>query len=214
MDRRLAPIFSIAWRGAIALLTLQIAIISSLRYFTDSEPAPPPILANAFAHPFLILHVAGGVTALLLGPLQFVRRVRTRMPAFHRATGRIYLGACAVAACAGFILAMGTTAGPIASAGFATLALLWLAFTYLGWRAAVERRFGNHRQWMLRSYAMTAAAITLRLMLPLAGLLGFQFLPAYRAIAWLCWTTNLALVELYLRRNRLSATSEAKLATA
>src|SRR5438034_2800209 len=131
MGRRLAPTFAIAWRAAIALLTLEVAIVSVLRYLTKSEPAPAPILANPFANPFLIIHVVGGVTALLLGPLQFVKRIRERMPAMHRATGRIYAGACAIGAPAGFMLALGTFAGPVAAAGFAIPALLWPAFTFL-----------------------------------------------------------------------------------
>ena len=200
-----SPIYSVAWRAALALLTVEIAIVSALRYLAGVEPPPPPIAANAFATPFLVLHVAGGVAALLVGPLQFVRRIRTRRPAFHRAAGRIYILACAVAAPAGFALALGATAGPVAGTGFAVQAVLWGLFTGLGWRAAVERRFADHREWMLRSYALTAAAITLRLMLPASAFLGLEFVPAYRAIAWLAWTVNLALVEYHIRRNRGSA---------
>ena len=58
---------------------------------------------------------------------------------------------------------------------------------------------------------MVAAAITLRLMLPASAMLGFEFVPAYRAIAWLSWITNLALVELYIRRKRASTMTEATL---
>lgn len=199
MTRRLARSVAAATFCALMLLsTGQIAMDSVLKYFTDRQ-APPEILANAFANPFLMLHVAGGVAALVIAPLQFAGWIRARVPALHRATGRIYVAACAVAAPAGFMLALGTTAGPIASTGFALLAILWLAFTYLGVRSAIARSFVEHRAWMIRSYALAASAITLRLMLPLAGMLGLPFLPAYQAIAWLCWLTNLALAELYLR---------------
>ena len=209
-----SAIYSTAWRAIVVLLTVEIAIVSALRYFAGSETPPPFIVANAFANPFLVLHVAGGATALLVGPLQFVRRIRARWPHFHRATGRIYVAACAIGAPAGFILALGTTAGPVAGAGFAVVAVLWALFTWLGYRAAVERRFGDHREWMLRSYACTAAAITLRLMLPASALLGLDFVPAYRVIAWLAWTTNLAVFEYYIRRNRVSAPTYARFANA
>jgi uncharacterized membrane protein len=215
MIRKLVPIYSAAWRAAVMLLSVEIAAVSVLRYVAGSEPAPPPIVENAFAHPFLVIHVIGGVTALLVGPLQFVRRIRTRRPAFHRATGLIYVAACAIGAPAGFMLALGTTAGPVAGTAFAILALLSAAFTWLGWRAAVERRFDSHREWMLRSYALTSAAITLRLMLPASiFLLGFDFDSAYRVIAWLSWLTNLALFEYFIRRNRVPARSHATFATA
>lgn len=208
MIRRLAPVPAFAGRVLVVLLTVEIAAVSALRYFTGSETPPPPILANVFARPFLIVHVAGGVTALLVAPLQFVRVIRARWPALHRATGRVYLAACAVGAPAGFMLALGTTAGPVASVGFAIPAALWALFTWLGWRAAVERRFDDHREWMLRSYAITSTAITLRLMLPAAGLLGFKFFPAYRVIAWLSWMTNLVLFEWWIRRGRARREAE------
>ncbi|MET1110642.1 MAG: DUF2306 domain-containing protein [Allosphingosinicella sp.] len=194
--------YPLAWRALVVLFTVEIAIVSALRYFAGFEPPPEPIAANAFASPFLVLHVAGGVAALLAGPLQFVRRIRARLPSFHRAAGRIYVLACAIGAPAGFVLAVGTTSGPVAGAGFAVQALLWAAFTWIGYRAAVERRFADHREWMLRSYALTAAAITLRLMLPAALFAGLDFVPAYRVIAWLAWTVNLAAVEYHIRRNR------------
>jgi uncharacterized membrane protein len=213
MTRILAPIYSAAWRVLLVLLTVEIAVVSALRYFTGGAEPPPPILANAWANPFLILHVTGGVTALLVGPLQFVRRIRGRLPAVHRATGLAYIAACAIGAPAGFMLALGTTAGPIAASGFAVCALLWPAFTWLGWRAAVERRFADHREWMLRSYAITSTAITLRLMLPASALLGFEFYPAYRVIAWAAWLTNLALFEIHIRRTRTAAPRYARLAT-
>ena len=214
MISKLAPIYATFWRSLVVLLTVEIAIVSALRYFTGSQEGPAPVLANAFAHPFLILHVIGGVTTLLLGPLQFVSRIRARWPAFHRATGRLYVVACAIGASAGLMLALGTTAGPIAGVGFAIPAVLWPVFTWLGSRAAVERHFATHREWMLRSYAITATAITLRLMLPAAGLMGLGFFPAYRVIAWLAWMTNLALFEYYIRRRRVSGRSFTTLAIA
>jgi uncharacterized membrane protein len=214
MGHRLAPLFSTTWRAAVVLLTAQIATTSLLRYGANSEAPPPPIIANAFADPYLVVHVIAGVIALLVGPLQFVRCIRVRMPGLHRTTGLIYVLACAVAAPAGFMLALGSTAGPVAGAGFAVQALLLPVFTYLGLRAAIKRRFGEHREWMLRSYALTAAAITLRLMLPAVIWAGAEFLPAYRMIAWLAWVTNLVLCECYLRRNRAWPRGYARLAAA
>ncbi|HEX8193730.1 MAG TPA: DUF2306 domain-containing protein [Allosphingosinicella sp.] len=204
-----SQIYSAAWRAVVALLTAEIAVVSVLRYFTSIEPPPPPIVANAFAQPFLIIHVVGAVSALVVGPLQFVRRIRVRRPVYHRAAGRIYVAACAVGAPSGFVLAMGTTAGPVVSLGFAIPAVLCATFTWLGWRAAVDRRFEAHAEWMLRSYGVIAVAITLRLLIPASAFLGFEFLAAYRVNSWLAWIINVALVEYVIRRNRrpLGATS-------
>ncbi|HEY8593379.1 MAG TPA: DUF2306 domain-containing protein [Sphingomicrobium sp.] len=199
----------------LALLTLEVAAVSLLRYFTDVLARPEVVTDNAFANPYLVLHVAGGVTALLLGPLQFVARVRERMPQLHRASGRIYAVAIAIGAPAGLMLSLGTTAGPIAGAGFALMAILWPVLTALGIKAAIDGRFEDHRAWMIRSYALTAAALTLRLMLPFAGLvLAIPFTPAYRVIAWISWMTNLAIAEFYLRRKARLAIPSLQPATA
>lgn len=210
MIRKLVPIYSTAWRAIVVLLSVEIAVVSVLRYFTGIEPPPPPIVANAFAQPFLVIHVIGGVAALLVGPLQFVGAVRSRWPAFHRATGKTYILACAIAAPSGFVLAMGATAGPVVSVGFAIPAMLCAAFTWLGWRAVVERRFNDHRDWMLRSYGVIAVAITLRLLIPASAFLELDFVEAYRVNSWLAWIINVALVEYCIRRERGSARSFAR----
>jgi uncharacterized membrane protein len=197
-------------------LTVEVAAVSLLRYFTSLQTPPDVILENRFAHPFLWFHVAGGVTALIVAPLQFVRRIRDRFPAFHRALGRTYAIACLTAAPAGIMLAIGTLAGPVAGTGFAISAVLWLLFTFLGVRAAIQHRFDDHRAWMIRSYAITSTAITLRLMLPFSALvLKLPFVPAYTVIAWASWLTNLAIAEIYLRRRpELRTSAQLQVATA
>jgi uncharacterized membrane protein len=185
-----------------------------LRYFTSFAPPPPPILSNAFAHPFLAIHVASGVTALLLGPIQFMPVVRSRWPSIHRVTGRLYVAACAIGAPTGLVLAFGATAGPFVTVGFGIPATLCAVFTWLGWRAAVERRFDGHREWMLRSYGIIAVAITLRLLIPLSAFLGFEFVAAYRVNSWLAWMINIVLVEYVIRRDRSSGSTYGKLASA
>lgn len=53
---------------------------------------------------------------------------------------------------------------------------------------------------MIRSWALTLAAVTLRVYLPLVMALDLPFLPWYRAISFLAWVPNLIVAELWLRR--------------
>lgn len=214
MNQRIGRFLWMIWYGLVALLTLIVAAVSFLRLFTTSLEVPQFILENAFADPFLAIHVGGSIVALILGPFQFVPRIRAEMPAVHRAIGQTYIGACAIGALAGLPLAIAATTGPIAGTGFAIAALLWLIFTYHGLRAAIDGRFPEHREWMIRSYAMTFNGITLRLLIPLALVLNLEFVPAYIVIAWLTWIINLAAFETYIRRTRAPTTTEGRHATA
>jgi hypothetical protein len=60
-------------------------------------------------------------------------------------------------------------------------------------------RYARHGRWMARSFALTFAAVTLRLYMPLASFLPVSGEDAYRAIAYLCWIPNLLIAELLLR---------------
>jgi hypothetical protein len=110
----------------------------------------------------------------------------------------VYVVAVAFAAVAALVLAPQTNFGPVAGLGFLTLAILWLIATGTALRTAIQHRFRDHRRWMLRSYALTAAAITLRILLPASAIVGLPMGPSYRAIAWMCWLINLGIVEIYL----------------
>ena len=188
--------------GLIAFLSLGIAIYS-YRYLAPNIPLlPPDIAKNAMRHPWLVLHAGFAATALLVGPFQFIARLRAAVPRLHRWMGRLYVFACFVAGFAGLPLAFGSDAGPIATAGFALLAVIWIYCTAQALRMAMTGRYAEHRRWMIRSFALTFAAVTLRLQLPIAPIMGYPFMDGYRAASWLAWVPNLLVAELYLRRGK------------
>jgi uncharacterized membrane protein len=191
-------------RGLVALgalLSAGVALVS-YRYLFPGVPAPDDVATNDFYMPWLPVHATAAATALLVAPLQFRAQLRARRPKLHRWLGRLYVTGCLIGGATGLALAVGTTAGPVATAGFGSLALVWLISTTQAWRLAMRRDFVVHREWMIRSFALTLAAVTLRLYLPIAQLLPVDFADAYRAISFLCWVPNLIVAEAYLRRTR------------
>jgi uncharacterized membrane protein len=158
-------------------------------------------LQNPMLAPYgLQVHVAASGVAMLVGAFQFFKPLRARVPTLHRWIGRIYVVACVIGGVAGGIIALSSNAGPIAGWGFLTLALLWVPFTLLALRAAMQRDFVAHERWMIRSFALTFAAVTLRIYLPVAIIQNQGEFPldAYRAIAWLAWVPNLIVAELFI----------------
>ena len=155
-------------------------------------------------------HVFGAAVAMALGPFQFSRRLRTGRPALHRWMGRLYLGiGVAIGGLAGLYLAVQAWGGVVAKAGFGLLALAWLHTGWMAYAAARRRDFTMHRRWMVRNFALTFAAVTLRFYLPAARVAGIDGAVAYPAIAWLCWVPNLVLAELWFNRGEVAPAAAA-----
>ena len=174
--------------------------------FADETPLP---LAGLYVHAF-----SGGI-ALIIGPFQFISRLRTRRPTLHRWMGRIYLVAILFGGLSAFLIAPGMISGLVGEFGLILLGMLWL---WTGWSAYRNIRAGNkniHREWMIRNYALTFSAVTLRLWL--GTLIGTQIpfletkyagdfdalcVEVYQVVMWLAWVPNLIVAEMIVQRRR------------
>jgi hypothetical protein len=87
----------------------------------------------------------------------------------------------------------------VARAGFAGMAVAWLVTAWFAWRYAVARRFKLHRAWVFRAFAVTLAAVTLRIQLPILATAFQAFEPAYDVVAWSSWVPNLLIAEWIVR---------------
>jgi uncharacterized membrane protein len=192
-------------RSGLAIMAILAAGVAlySLRYYgalVDSWLDVDPKIRAVIEHvPIQTLtHMLIAPMALLLGPFQFFPGLRAKYPQAHRWSGRVYVAACVVAGTAGLATSPYASGGPVAGLGFGILAVLWLGTTLGAWRAAVRRQFALHRLLMRFSYAMTFAAVTLRLQIPIGLALGF---PNYSAMSvWLAytsWMPNVIVVALY-----------------
>ena len=200
--------------GWLVMTVLALGVCAvSVRYLLPGMPGAFAEQAEVFRDNavWFRLHVAGGVTALALGPWQFLGGLRESRPRVHRWTGRLYLAAVAIGSVGGFYMAWLSWGGAVAHVGFALLAIAWALSSSLAYRAARARDFTAHRRWMVRSYALTLAAVTLRLWLSALTGAGVPFFEAYAAVAWLSWLPNLAAVEVFrkFRRGRVALAARA-----
>jgi uncharacterized membrane protein len=184
--------------GLAAVVTLY-----ALAYVIVGPAMYPSQLADSFrARPWGIYpHALFGAVAMLSGPLQFRRDLLRRRRSLHRTLGTIYLVSCLFIGSAGLYMAGYSFGGWITHLGFGILAVLLLTSSALAYAAIRRQEILRHRAWMVRSYALIFAAVTLRLELPIliAALGGFA--TAYAIVSWLCWVPNLAWAEWYVRRS-------------
>jgi uncharacterized membrane protein len=186
------------------VLSALIAIYA-LSFYLLRERAFAPQLRESFsARPWGIYsHVLFGAIALALGPFQFRRTILTRRRAVHRNLGKVYAVAAFLTGAAGLYMALYSFGGAVTHFGFGVLGALTMAATAIAYVRIRNLDVSYHREWMIRSFALIFAAVTLRLELPLL-IVAFRgdFAPAYAIIAWLCWVPNILWAEWYVRHSR------------
>lgn len=207
---------AIRWIGWAALLVGTLLILqNSLRDFgpggegifvdQKGEIARQPLWrAN------LIIHVVAGIVCLVSLLPQFSRKLLRRIPALHRWSGRIYAISVLLFLCpTGIYLALFAKGGLAGQAGFLLLGAATFHTTLRGVTAMLggSRDLTAHREWMTRSFAFAASAITFRIYhLGFFLLLGMPEETNYVISLWLSILGNAAVAELVLRRRpRVSA---------
>ncbi len=178
-----------AFKGRWLLVAVPAAVIAAYAIAVLSIPSfgPPFIQQRLATIPLAVVgHLLSGAVALLIGAFQVNTGLRKRFLNLHRWMGRTYVIAVLLGGSSALVLATQSQGGLVTHVGFGLLAVLWMVATGIAYRHIRRRDEINHRRWMLRSYALTFAAVTLRFWLPASLAAGLPFLDAYQVIAWAC----------------------------
>lgn len=129
----------------------------------------------------LYAHAASGTLMLFFGAAALYVGWTRRFFRFHKWLGGTYLLAGSSVSVLALVLPLFERHEP-ASIAVATsvVASVWLAFSAMAWRAARNRRFDAHREWMIRSYVVTWTFVFCRvaMQLPLFPGLGIESVTA------------------------------------
>ena len=145
---------------SLGLTTLFVLITSEVFLVTDYPLYHAYRLQVIADRHLLIPHVLGSVIALLAGPVQFSSRFRQRHLKFHRVLGRIYVISVFIGALTGVALAAGRPGMP----GTCVQAAAWVVCTTAALITARNGQIARHRQWMVRSYAVTFTFVSSRVL--------------------------------------------------
>ena len=146
------------------------------------------------------IHVFTSILVLLAGFSQFNKSILKGHPKLHRSLGYVYIvNILLVTGPASLLMSFYANGGLGSQVGFVLLAVLWIYFTVRALYEAVKKRFKAHRIYMIRSFALTLSAITLRCWkVFFANFTDIPPMDRYRLIAWLGWTLNLLIAEWYI----------------
>lgn len=148
------------------------------------------------------VHVFSSMLVLFAGFTQFSKKLLQQKPKLHRMLGYVYVAdILLVTGPAGLLMSFYANGGISSRVGFVTLSVLWMVFTALALYQAITKNFAAHRVFMIRSFALTLSAISLRIWKVVLAM--FTTLPPmdrYRIIAWLGWTLNIVVAEIIIRK--------------
>jgi uncharacterized membrane protein len=149
---------------------------------------------------WLIPHLAGGAIAITAGLVQIWLGLTHRVGALHRALGKVYAAGVMIGILSGFYLALTIPGHLPYRVGLFMLCVAWLITTAMALYAIRTRRIEQHREWMLRSFTVTFAFVTYRLVSTwLRSSIPVVVDPVADDIdtlmAWACWAVPLLMAE-------------------
>jgi Predicted membrane protein (DUF2306) len=194
-----------------ALAAITFVIVAALPYramLGSEETARQTLEGFQFAYypvrGWLLTHIAGGLVALLTGPVQLWLGLHDVKMEVHRKLGLVYIGAMVVGSIGAIGLALQTAGGLVFGSGLFFLAVAWIATTSLAFAAIKKHLVEQHREWTIRSYVVTFAFVTFRAgQVALVGR-GVPLEIAIGVMAWACWAIPLLVTEVIIQGRKIA----------
>ena len=186
-----------------ALAAVVFVAGAAVPYFLSSSFGPPEYAPR---RGWLLMHIVGGMIALLTGPAQLWLGLADRGMAWHRRMGIGYMTGVGVGSVGAFYLSTHTDFGWVFGAGLFGLAVAWVTTTSLAYLAIKRSLTEQHKEWMIRSYVVTFAFVTFRVIQPAlqAAQIGTP-LEQLAVTAWACWAVPLLITELVIQGRKVLA---------
>ena len=208
-----------AWTALLALIGVATAVhrmlllvgSASVVHALQGPPAAAALNDGFARHRRLtLMHIVPGMLFVVLGPLQFVRSLRSRYPAVHRWIGRTVLACGVVIGSTALVMSPRMAiGGPIETAATTLFAILFLFALGKAFAAIRRGKVALHREWMIRAFAVGLAVAFVRPIVgvffatsPLTHLTPRDFFgPAF----WLGFSVQTIAAEFWVRYTRTQA---------
>jgi uncharacterized membrane protein len=145
----------------------------------------------------LVPHGVGGAFALLIGATQFSSRLRRKHLRVHRFLGKLYIVCTFVLAPVAVLMALKISPWFMTVFTIVQAAAL-MAFTAAAYWSIRHKNIAQHREWMVRSYAVLLIFLEGRVLMAIPAI-GQQGMDSVVLVNWACLALSLVVAEFVLR---------------
>ncbi|QKE72360.1 DUF2306 domain-containing protein [Arthrobacter citreus] len=150
------------------------------------------------------LHIILSIIALISGPIGLSKRIRKKQLVIHRWNGRIYVGVILFNIIPGYFVSFYANGSVWSITGFILLNTIWILTTITSYRFIRKGQVTQHRNWILRSFFLTFANLTIHLVLSIFYYgVGLQYDLSYPIAVWSSFILNLLFAELVIRNSSI-----------
>ena len=149
------------------------------------------------------VHILSSWWVMGIGLFQFIPSFVKKYRRTHQTLGKVYVFSILfLAAPSGFVLALYANGGLPAKVGFSLQCLVWWLTTLVAWYEIRKNQWQRHVEWMMRSYAVTLAAMSLRVgSYVMVYFLSTKPIETYLTVTWASWVVNLIIAEVLIYNN-------------
>jgi Predicted membrane protein (DUF2306) len=197
----------LAYSFALGVIGFTIVMVTKILPYMTFERAinflgtkSDAVLDRSYFMVAFYVHITSSVLAIGGGVFQFFPILLRGYPKVHILIGKIYIASILLlAAPSGLIIAAFANGGLAAKVGFSLQCLVWWGTTYGAWQAIMQRNWEKHAIMMIRSYAVTLAAMSLRTeSYALVYFWGTKPMETYLTVTWLSWVGNFFIAEILI----------------
>jgi len=198
--------------GLAFLIAVAFIVIAALPYYlmlSPREVAERSLSESQLVYwprrGWLLMHIAGGMVALLAGPVQMWLGLADRRMDLHRKLGLVYIGGMTVGSIGAVALAFKTDYGIVFGSGLFFLAVAWITTTAFAYISIRKGLVDQHKEWTIRSYVVTFAFVTFRFFQVAMQSAGIGTpLQEIEVMSWACWAIPLLITEVALQSRRIA----------
>lgn len=194
-----------------ALLVIPVLING---YHTPAVTSKFGEMDDVFAHhPLLIvIHIIPGLVFVISGPFQFMHKIRSRYPKWHRAGGRLFLISGGMIGTTALIMSFAVPAigGANQVAATVLFSLFFLYSLFKAFQQVLQHEIARHREWAIRTYSIGLAVATIRIIngffFATSGITGLTPHEFFGIGFWIGFVLHLILAEFWIGKTRLIKT--------